>query len=108
MVVPLTFSRRDFLGHACILGLASPAFALQEKNEALCGTGFFTNIWQYKCTEIGDIEDEGESKALSTNEKSSIDSLMIKFNLEATPEAKINDVITQGEATNQGYERNIR
>ena len=108
LALPLKDSRRDFLGQAFILGLSSPAFALQEKNEALCGTGFFTNIWQYKCTEIGDIEDEGESKALSTNEESSIDSLMTKFNLEASPETKSYNLTAQEGATNRGHEKEIR
>mmetsp|Transcript_47401 Transcript_47401/g.53014 ORF Transcript_47401/g.53014 Transcript_47401/m.53014 type:complete len:134 (+) Transcript_47401:174-575(+) len=42
----------------------TPALALRNKNEALCGTGFFEHIYVYKCTSIGDIEDEGTSKKL--------------------------------------------
>jgi hypothetical protein len=59
----------------------APAKALQEKNDVLCGTGFFTHIFEYKCTEIGDIEDEGTSKGLSSTEESSIDALMSKFDV---------------------------
>jgi hypothetical protein len=44
------------------------------RNEMLCGTGFFTNIWQYKCTDLGDIEDEGKIKAMKKEAK--MDSLM--------------------------------
>jgi hypothetical protein len=43
-------SRREFVSKAIPTFLlassldAKPAFALRERNEALCGTGFFTNI----------------------------------------------------------------
>ena len=56
-----------------------PALALKPNNEALCGTGFFTNIAQYKCTDIGDISDEGKSRKVSAEEDSRMDSLMSKF-----------------------------
>jgi len=58
---------------------AEPAAALQERNEALCGTGFFTNIAQYMCTEIGDISDEGKPRKVSAEEMGSMDSLMDKL-----------------------------
>jgi hypothetical protein len=58
-----------------------PASALQERNEVLCGTGFFTNIWQFRCTEIGDISDEGVATKLSNAQQESIDSLMSKFEM---------------------------
>ena len=57
------------------------AHAVKHSNEALCGTGFFTNIAQYYCTEIGDISDEGKSRKLSVEETSSLDSLMNKLDL---------------------------
>lgn len=63
------------------LGVPSMAHAVKERNEALCGTGFFTNIWQYKCTDIGDIADEGVPKDLSSSEQGATESLMSKFNL---------------------------
>ena len=67
-----------------IWGIATPATsALQERNEALCGTGFFTNIWQYKCTDLGDIEDEGVAKELSDQDQGTVDSLMAKLNFES-------------------------
>jgi hypothetical protein len=70
--------------------LGTPAVnALQERNDALCGTGFFTNIWQYKCTVVGDIEDEGTPKDLSAEEKDTVDSLMSKFNLESDKTSKV-------------------
>ena len=59
-----------------------PAYALQERNEVLCGTGFFTNVGAWYCTDIGNIGDEGSSKPLSKQEASSVDSLMSKFNFE--------------------------
>mmetsp|Transcript_1911 Transcript_1911/g.2541 ORF Transcript_1911/g.2541 Transcript_1911/m.2541 type:complete len:158 (-) Transcript_1911:131-604(-) len=57
------------------------ARALKARDELLCGTGFFTNIAQWKCTDIGDILDEGQSKALDTKQESATDSLMSKMNL---------------------------
>lgn len=59
------------------------ANALQERNDALCGTGFYTNIWQYKCTVVGDIEDEGIPKDLSAEDQGTVDSLMSKLNIES-------------------------
>jgi hypothetical protein len=58
-----------------------PAWALKDRNEALCGTGFFTNIAQYKCTEIGDISDEGKSQPLSNDEEGSMQSLLSKMGM---------------------------
>jgi hypothetical protein len=83
---PQKASRRSFLAGTTFVGLwglATPeTHALQERNEALCGTGFFTNIWQYKCTDLGDIEDEGMAKELSHEDQGTVDSLMAKLNLE--------------------------
>ena len=59
-----------------------PAYALQERNKVLCGTGFFTNVGAWYCTDIGNIGDEGSSKPLSKQEASSVDSLMSKFNFK--------------------------
>lgn len=59
--------------------LSQPAWALKPNNEALCGTGFFTNIAQYKCTDIGDISDEGQSRKTTAEEESRLDGLMSKF-----------------------------
>jgi hypothetical protein len=64
-----------------------PALALKERNEMLCATGFFTNIAQYMCTEIGDISDEGRSQTFDKEDKelgSILDSLMGKMGV--TPE----------------------
>jgi len=60
----------------------TPALALKNKNEALCGTGFFEHIYEYKCTSIGDIEDEGTSKKLGQVEINVADNLMAKFGLD--------------------------
>ena len=69
--------------HTLLFNVGNVANAVvDERNELLCGTGFFTNIYQYKCTEIGDIENEGKSKDLSSSELSSVSSLMDK--LEST------------------------
>lgn len=58
------------------------AHALQQKNEALCNTGFFTNVGAWYCTDIGNIGDEGKPKPLSGDAETSVDSLMSKFDLE--------------------------
>mmetsp|Transcript_4123 Transcript_4123/g.7960 ORF Transcript_4123/g.7960 Transcript_4123/m.7960 type:complete len:138 (-) Transcript_4123:61-474(-) len=82
-----TVSRRGFgkaslLGGCVLLNLPIPARALKEKNEVLCGTGFFTNIAQYMCTELGDISDEGKSKSLSSTQVDSTDSLIDKLGIK--------------------------
>lgn len=59
-----------------------PAYALKEKNEVLCNTGFFTNVGAWYCTDIGNIGDEGQVKPLSKKDESSVDSLMSKFNFD--------------------------
>ena len=82
-----TSSRRSFV--AALAGGAAwgattttpAAHALQERNEALCNTGFFTNIWQYKCTPLGDIQDEGFAKDLTNADQGTVDSLMSKLEL---------------------------
>ena len=86
---PPTAPRRAFLRRAVVAALpaglvnaASPAGALQPKNEKLCGTGFFTNIAQYYCTDIGNISDEGPARAMSKQELGSADSLMGKLDLD--------------------------
>ena len=65
----------------------SPALALKPKNEALCGTGFFEHIYEYKCTAIGDIEDEGTSRAMSKDENGLTDSLMGKLGFDSSDDA---------------------
>lgn len=54
--------------------------ALQKKNEALCGTGFFEHIYEYKCTTIGDISDEAKSKSMDEKMEIEADLLMEKLN----------------------------
>lgn len=77
-------SRREFVARS-LFGLAAiqstPVFALKERDEALCSTGFFTNIWEFRCTEIGDISDEGASRDLSSSELGATESLMSKLNV---------------------------
>jgi hypothetical protein len=58
-----------------------PAWAVQERNEALCGTGFFTNFMEYRCTELGDISDEGLPGSLSDSQSERADALLSKFQL---------------------------
>ena len=70
---------------------ASSAHAVQERNEALCSTGFFTNIWQARCTELGDITDEGVGRDLSTTEETSVDSLFSKLMESSTSSTAENE-----------------
>lgn len=67
---------------------SQPALAVKERNEALCKTGFFTNIGAWYCTDIGDISDEGVAGSLSKTQDETADSLMSKLGLsdEATKE----------------------
>ena len=58
------------------------AQATKPRNEALCNTGFFTNIAQRMCTDIGDITEDGLSKGLSMQEKDTADDLLGKLNLD--------------------------
>ena len=81
-----TSSRRSFLAPSLIIPLSflanpSKVDALKPKNEALCGTGFFEHIYEFKCTAIGDIEDEGKTKEMSTSEMGISDNLMGKLSL---------------------------
>lgn len=60
--------------------LPASAKALKPRNEALCGTGFFENIWQFKCTELGDIEDEGKATGFAqSDDQRTADSLLSKL-----------------------------
>ena len=58
------------------------AQALQERNEALCGTGFFEHFNEFKCTAIGDISDEGTTKELSEKDVERVDGLMGKLGMD--------------------------
>lgn len=94
-------------------GNPQPAMALKERNEALCGTGFFTNIAQYMCTEIGDISDEGRYQPLTNKEEGSMQSLLDKMGMEdivivdeAVDEGKRQD--TKKDGTNKGLSYNSK
>ena len=68
------------LGSApCLLLKQDAASALQPRNEVLCGTGLFEHFLEYRCTPIGDIEDEGISKGLSDAEETAAESLLSKL-----------------------------
>jgi hypothetical protein len=59
------------------------AMALQPRNEPLCSTGLFENFMEYKCTPIGDIQDEGMSKDLTPAEVAATDSLLTKLGVSS-------------------------
>lgn len=61
---------------------AQPSWAVKPRNEALCGTGLFTNFLEYRCTDLGDISDEGQNTSFSSsNDAGTADSLLNKLNL---------------------------
>lgn len=60
---------------------SQPANAVKERNDALCNTGFFTNIGAWYCTDIGDISDEGLAGTLSKTQDKTADSLMSKLGM---------------------------
>jgi hypothetical protein len=72
-----TFSRRLWLRNLSAAAFSSvatkvvwpagPAWALKPRNEALCGTGLFTNFLEYRCTDLGDISDEGQKTSFSNS-----------------------------------------
>jgi len=76
-------NRREFFAVVSAIGIPfinpKPADALQKKNESLCGTGFFDHFQEYRCTNVGDISDEGISKDLNGGEMGLTDSLMGKL-----------------------------
>lgn len=55
--------------------------ALKPRNEALCNTGFFEHYLEYRCTEIGDISDEGQKTGLTEGQAGATDSLLSKLQL---------------------------
>lgn len=77
-------SRRAFVSisvtTASAILLPQESQALQKKNEALCGTGFFEHIYEYKCTTIGDISDEAKSKSMDESMEIQTDLLMERLN----------------------------
>jgi hypothetical protein len=80
-----------FFGAASTFLPPPPAQAIQERNELLCGTGFFTNIGQWYCTELGNIADEGKSGELSKQQDQTADSLMSKLGLSDSSESESSD-----------------
>lgn len=82
------YRRRIIIASSAFVTAAVPYFtptqmvqALQERNKALCNTGFFTNVGAWYCTDIGNIGDEGKSKEFSVEAISTVDSLMSKFDI---------------------------
>lgn len=84
-LLPLTSFLPPNSPHAAV-AVPAAAWAIQERNDALCGTGFFTNIMQYRCTELGDISDEGMPRALSEQQMESVGGLLSKFDLSESAE----------------------
>lgn len=90
------------VGGTIVNRLPGAANALEERNEALCATGFFTNIAQYKCTEIGDISGDGKAKQLSIDEEASANSLMGKLGLAQNTSFSAQRKINEGNVSTMG------
>ena len=58
------------------------AYALQPRNEQFCSTGLFEHFMEYKCTPIGDIQDEGIGKELTNVEEQTTNSLLSKLGID--------------------------
>ena len=80
--LPALTRRGVCLSFASAFLIVPRANALQERNEALCATGFFENIGQWYCTPIGNISDEGKGFDLSKNQENVADSLMSKLMMD--------------------------
>ena len=96
---PTVITRRPALGWgtttvAALIGGGASAHAVQPRNEALCNTGLFEHFLEYRCTPLGNIQDEGQTKALSSQEQVTTDSLLSKLSLE--------DSHTTASSTNSG------
>jgi hypothetical protein len=87
--------RRSFLFSPLLvipyLVSASPpaSHAVKPRNEALCNTGLFENFLEYRCTAVGNIQDEGYTKELSAEETQSTDSLLSKLGLGGDNDAEV-------------------
>ena len=86
--------RRSMFGAlaACLVATSSarPSHAVQPRNEALCQTGLFENFLEYRCTPVGDIQDEGVAKALLSQEEATTDSLLLKLGSGGSDEMTTN------------------
>jgi hypothetical protein len=80
------------VGPSLVACSSQPAFAIKERNDMLCDTGFFTNIAQWYCTDLGDISDEGATKELSRAEQKATDALL--FKMQSTIETKVESTKT--------------
>ena len=89
-VVSATAPTPVLMAFGVVAARPQAALAVKERNEALCGTGFFTNIWEYRCTELGNIADEGIGKSFSAAELGTADSLLSKLNLDGSSSSTTN------------------
>jgi len=108
-------TRRNLLAAFAVGGLsvaapADPARAVKPRNEALCDTGLFENFLEYRCTPVGNIEDEGIGKKLSATEEAAADSLMSKLllNVEEDRAPSKNDRTTNNKQSEDILEPTAR
>ena len=102
VIIASTLAILGFCGNHHLNLNPPPAYALQERNEVLCNTGFFTNVGAWYCTDIGNIGDEGTSKPLTKQDEVSVDSLMSKFNFEESSTASDSPSDNKVEKTESG------
>jgi hypothetical protein len=88
------------------LTFPSNAPALQPRNEPMCSTGLFEHFMEYKCTPIGDIQDEGISKELTSVEEQTTNSLMLKLGIDDNVAKISKDQIKETESIRMDTPRN--
>ena len=95
---------------AIFVGLPSVAQAVQPRNEVLCDSGLFDNFLEYRCTPLGNIEDEAAGRNLSESEQSTTNSLLSKLMMDqngavAIDEATRSDQFKDGRVNTREKQR---
>jgi hypothetical protein len=81
----------ELCSFAIFVGLPSVAQAVQPRNEVLCDSGLFDNFLEYRCTPLGNIEDEAAGRNLSESEESTTNSLLSKLMMDQNSAVAIDE-----------------
>lgn len=96
-------NRRNILAAALLSSVivvgAPAARAVKPRNEALCDTGLFDNFLEYRCTPLGNIEDEGAGRKMSETEESTTSSLMSKLMMDQNIDSSSLDEKTNNDSS---------
>ena len=84
------------------------AQAVKPRNEALCDSGLFENFLEYRCTPLGNIEDEATGRELSESEELTSSSLMSKLMMEQSAVAATNDGTSSSGPYKEGQEKKLK